>query len=64
MDLSAVGLFIGEFGRAASISRSERPVKLISAVKRAENGEIGAGILDLRIFAVHYRKHGQRETDR
>lgn len=49
MDLS-VGLFMGEFGGAVSISRSERPVKLISAVKRAENGEIGAGILDLRIF--------------
>lgn len=49
IDLSA-GLFMGEFGELVSISRSERPVKLISAVKRTENGEIGAGILDLRIF--------------
>lgn len=40
----------GRIWRAASISRSEQPVKLISAVKRAENEEIGAGILDLRIF--------------
>jgi len=34
----------------ASITRIERSVKLIRAVERAEGGEIGAGVLDLRIF--------------
>lgn len=43
-------LVYGRIWRVVSISRGERPVKLISAVKRAENREIGAGILDLCIF--------------
>jgi len=34
----------------ASITRIERSVKLIRAIERAEGGEIGAGVVDLRIF--------------
>jgi len=50
---------------AVSISRSEQPVKLISAVKRAENGEIGAGILDLRIFgSIIGNMAGESSTNR
>lgn len=54
----------------------ERPVKLIGAVKRAENlgamvgrgeerrGEIGAEILDLSIFESIIGNTANRETDR
>lgn len=52
--LLSCGLFgwiiYGRIRRTASISRSGRSVKLISAVKRVGNGKIGAGILDRRIF--------------
>jgi len=44
-----VVLFIGEFGEFG-FDHSYRAVKLIRAVERAEGGEIGAGVLDLRIF--------------
>jgi len=62
MDLSVVIVY-GRIWWAVSISRNERPVKLISAVKRAENGEIGAGILDLRIFgSIIGNTVGERPT--